>query len=428
MSESVIFDAIITGAGPAGLFCAINCCLNKDCRILVLEKMNSAGRKLLLSGSGSCNITHSGKIMDFQNRYGENGRFLRHAFSGFDNNSMIDYLNSNGIATIENENGKIFPESMKAREILDLLLHKCTESGVEILYNTKVQKIECIDGKFRVRASGQFFESRCCVITTGGLSYPATGSSGDGFKLAESLGHSITDITAALTPVNAIPAPDALTPGKKIPLELSGLTLQNSTIALYRNNQKIKTCSGDLLFTHTGLSGPVILDMSRYIEPGDIITVSFIHDNPESFENRFNMNSRTDGKRNIKNFLHTFLIPDRIIQTFLDISAISYNKKTSQISREERKQLIALSTAFPFKVISKGDYNIAMATHGGVSLKEINMHTMESKLVPGLFFAGEVMDIDGDTGGYNLQAAFSTGKLAGDNIYKRFCKTGSEHN
>ncbi|HPS57926.1 MAG TPA: NAD(P)/FAD-dependent oxidoreductase [Spirochaetota bacterium] len=416
MPESDIVDIIIIGAGPAGLFCAIHCCKDRTCRVLVLEKMNAAGRKLLLSGSGSCNITHSGKIKDFEHRYGNNGRFLRHAFSGFSNIDMVNYLNSNGIHTIETENGKIFPGSMKAREILDLLMSKCTDPGVEILYGHAVQNVQCKGGKFRVRASDRIFESTYCVITTGGLSYPGTGSSGEGLTLAENLGHKVTDTTPALTPVTVITAADALTPGTKSLPDLSGITIKNTSATLYRNNRKVTAYTGDLLFTHTGLSGPVILDMSRYIQTGDTVAVSLIQGTYESFEEEFILNSRKEGKRAIRNLLHSAGIPERIVQMILDTSSIPHDKKSSEISREERKKLASLVTAFPFIVISKDDYNMAMATHGGVSLEEINMRTMESKIMPGLFFAGEVMDIDGDTGGYNLQAAFSTGKLAGDTI------------
>ena len=156
MPEINIVDVIIIGAGPAGLFCAINCCQENNCRVLVLEKMNAAGHKLLLSGSGSCNITHSGKMQDFQNRYGNNGRFLRHAFSGFSNTDMVELLNNNGIRTVETENGKIFPESMKARQILDLLLQKTEDSGVLVLYGHAVHDVHFAEGTFRVRASGRF--------------------------------------------------------------------------------------------------------------------------------------------------------------------------------------------------------------------------------------------------------------------------------
>jgi predicted Rossmann fold flavoprotein len=332
---------------------------------------------------------------------------------------MVELLSSNGIRTVETENGKIFPESMKARQILDLLLQKTEDSGIQILYGHAVHDVHFAEGTFRVRASGQVFESRNCVITTGGLSYPGTGSSGDGFFLAEKLGHKVTRTTPALTPVTVTAAADALTPGKNPLPGLSGLTLKNTGVTLYRNNRKLTSNTGDLLFTHTGLSGPVILDMSRCIEPGDTVAVSFIQSTYETFEEEFILNSRTEGKRSIKNLLHSSGLPERAAQMILDALGIPHDKKSSGISREERKRLVTLITAFPFMVTSKGDYNVAMATSGGVSLDEINMRTMESKLIPGLFFAGEVMDIDGDTGGYNLQAAFSTGKLAGETISKR---------
>ncbi|NLV67532.1 MAG: NAD(P)/FAD-dependent oxidoreductase [Spirochaetes bacterium] len=415
-----LYDAIIIGAGPAGLFCAITCSKDKNHRVLVLEKMNTAGRKLLLSGSGSCNITHSGSIKSFVQKYGNNGSFLRHAFAAFSNNDLIEYLNNNGINTIEADNGKIFPESMKAGEILDLLLRKCNESGVEIMYGHKVHEILRDKGSFRVRASGKTFLSRYCVITTGGLSYPGTGSDGDGFRFSGDQGHTITELTPALTPVKTSTTIDALTPGSKPIPELSGITIKNASVTLNRNNRKFVTYTGDLLFTHDGLSGPVILDMSRYINPGDTLFVSFIHSSYESFEEEFILKSRNEGKRMVKNLLQSSGVPERIVQMILDLSRIPHDKKSSEINREERKKLVSLLRDCPFTVTSKDGFNVAMATHGGISLEEINMRTMESKLAPGLFFAGEVMDIDGDTGGYNLQAAFSTGKLAGDTIYRKF--------
>ena len=229
----------------------------------------------------------------------------------------------------------------------------------------------------------------------------------------------MTKTSPALTPVIVTAAADALTPGKKTLPDLSGIAIKNTSATLYRNNRILTTYTGDLLFTHTGLSGPVILDMSRYIQPGDMVALSFIQGTYELFEEKFIMNSRIEGKRSIKTFLHDSGIPERITQMILDTSGIPDDKKSSEISREERKKLASLVTAFPFIITSKGDYNMAMATHGGISLEEINIRTMESKIIPGLFFAGEVIDIDGDTGGYNLQAAFSTGKLAGDTIRSR---------
>jgi hypothetical protein len=252
------------------------------------------------------------------------------------------------------------------------------------------------------------------------LSYPGTGSDGDGFRFSGDQGHTITELTPALTPVKTSTTIDALTPGSKPIPELSGITIKNASVTLNRNNRKFVRYTGDLLFTHDGLSGPVILDMSRYINPGDTLFVSFIHSSYESFEEEFILKSRNEGKRMVKNLLQSSGVPERIVQMILDLSRIPHDKKSSEINREERKKLVSLLRDCPFTVTSKDGFNVAMATHGGISLEEINMRTMESKLAPGLFFAGEVMDIDGDTGGYNLQAAFSTGKLAGDTIYRKF--------
>ena len=412
------FDAIITGAGPAGLFCAVNCCNDKPYRILVPEKKHAAGRKLLLSGSGSCNITHSGSIKDFETRYGKNGRFLRHALAGFSNTDMVSFLSGNGIITIETDDGKIFPESMRAKDILDLLISLCNKSAIRIEYNSPVLDIEHTGRRFRVRAENLFFESDFCVIASGGASYPGTGSSGDGYRLAESLGHIIIPPKPALTPVTALTADTAFPP------ELSGLTIKNSIISIFRGSKLIESRSGDLLFTHTGLSGPAILDLSRNISPGDRILLSFTSHNREYIEEQFIILSRKEGRRSIKNLLHSFDIPERLVLLILEKTGIPRDKKSSEINRDERKRLMEYISAYPVTVAETGGFSIAMATAGGVSTSEINPRTMESKLVPGLFFAGEVMDIDGDTGGYNLQAAFSTGKLAAETIRKRIEQRG----
>ncbi len=379
----------------------------------MIEKKHAAGRKLLLTGSGSCNITHSGPIKNFESSYGPNGRFMRHALAGFSNTDMVSFLSGNGINTIETDNGKIFPETMQAKDILNLLIELCNKHDVTIVYDSPVSEMECTENKFRVRAENLIFESAFCVIASGGASYPVTGSSGDGYRLAELLGHTIIPPKPALTPVTA------LTPGTAFPPELSGLTVKNSTVSVIRAGKQVVSRRGDLLLTHTGLSGPAILDLSRNISPGDTIVLSFTSHTREYIEEEFILLSRKEGRRSIKNLLHSFDIPERLVLLILEKSGIPRDKKSSEISRYERKRLLEKITAYPVTVAQTGGFNIAMATAGGVSTGEINPRTMESTLVPGLFFAGEVMDIDGDTGGYNLQAAFSTGKLAADTISKR---------
>ena len=404
------YDVIIIGTGPAGLFCAINCAKKTDTKILVIEKNSSPGKKFLLSGTGQCNITHTGNISDFTSHYGDGGDFVKPALSAFTPAAMINFLNENDIPTVEKENGKIFPESMRAIDVLSMMIELCENNGIEFRFDFPVTETIYDNGKFTVSGENEKFTASVLVIATGGESYPATGSTGDGFKFAASLGHSIIEPGPSLTPVYIRSFPF---------MELSGISFRNRNISLFKNGKKTCSSSGDILFTHKGLSGPAILDMSRYISRGDIIEVSLTGKKTEEMNNDFIIESRIQGKKSIKTFLKNYDISERLIAMILAQEGIDPLKNVSEINKTERIKLFKSLGEYPFIVEGKGDFNIAMATTGGVCRDEIDKRTMESKIIPGLYFAGEVIDIDGDTGGYNIQWAFSSGKNAADAIKRK---------
>lgn len=394
------YDIIIIGAGPAGLFAGA--CIQSRNKALIIEKNKSAGKKLLMSGSGMCNITQSGSISDFSKHYGSGGKFIMPALREFSNKDLIEYLNARGMKTIERK-GKIFPASENARDVLNLLLNGCKSNRVVINYNEPVAKIEKDGDSFKIITDKDSYRCSKVLIATGGKSYPTTGSTGDGYYLAKSLGHIIEKPKPALTPVYIYNYRFK---------EISGVSIGNSKISLLRDGKVIHTYSGDIGFTHWGLSGPGILDMSRYIEAGDILKVNLIGQNPESFRQAINQAAESSGSTTIKRFLKAFAIPENLIKIILAELNLDTADRIAGIGKNHRTRLVESLCGYPFQVHRTGDFNIAMATKGGVSLSEVSPKTMESRLAPNLYFAGEVLDIDGDTGGYNIQAAFSTGRLA----------------
>ena len=408
-NQTGVYDIIVIGAGPGGLFCAINCSEISETKILVIEKNNSPGEKLLLSGTGQCNITHTGTVLDFVKHYGRNGGFVKPALNLFTPASMIKFLHENNILTAVKDNGKIFPKSNRAGDILNMMISICRRKDIEFIYNSPVKKIVYENGLFTLHSVNGKFKSRILVIATGGMSYPDTGSTGDGCKFAQGLGHKIIAASAALTPVYI----------KNFSFSrLSGISFKDRSISLFRNGEKIQSSYGDILITHKGLSGPGILDMSRYIDKGDMLKVSFSSKKSEEMNNEFITESRMYGNMGIKNFLKRFDLPERFIIEILSIEMINPAKNISEISKTERIGLFKSICEHTFIVEYKGDFNMAMATAGGVCTDEIDKHTMESKLVQNLYFAGEVIDIDGDTGGYNIQWAFSSGRAAAESIKK----------
>ncbi len=410
-----LFDLIVIGAGPAGLFCAASAS-GDGVKVLVLEKKKSPGRKLLISGSGRFNLTHDGEARAFLDHYGDAGRFLRPALLGFTNRDLVAFFEERGLAMVEMEGGKLFPQTQRSQDVLKVLLEECEANNVDIACGKTVTsvgklgegEVEAEDGgSFLVACGDEEHRSRLLVIACGGRSYPATGSTGDGYDFARSLGHSIAELGPVLTPVCIKDHPFS---------KLAGISLPDARISIFRG-RKVKEHRGDVLFTHQGLSGPGILDLSRSIRAGDVLRISLAGEKRrEDLERWLRDGSQKEGARNLRSVLLDLDLPARLASKILEILGIPQDLKCASLTREMRVGLADSLSGFPLTVEELGGYDCAMATRGGVNLSEVDSKTMESRLVPGLYFAGEVLDVDGDSGGYNLQAAFSTGILAARSI------------
>jgi len=407
---------VVIGGGPAGLFCAIQTA-GAGRRVVLLEKNAMPGAKLLLTGTGQCNITHTGAIRSFEAHYGKNGRFLRTALHGFSNDDLIRFFSGRGLAMAAEENGKVFPGTRASADVLSLLIRECREREVELRCGEQVEGIVQDRQGFIVRTGKTVYHARAVVITTGGMSYPKTGSTGDGYRFAAALGQPLTETAPALTPLKIRSFPFAA---------LSGISFACLPFSVWRDGKKVADYSGDLLFTHLGLSGPGVLDASRDIRPGDSIRLSFVGAmRREEFAQDLARRVQENTSWQVRTILAAYPVPERLNRKLLALSGIPDDLTCAHFSAAQRSKLVTNCTEFPLEVAALGEYQVAMATRGGVALEGVNPKTMESKIVPGLFFAGEVLDIDGDTGGYNLQAAFSTGYLAAQGVRKRWETAGT---
>ncbi len=406
MNQSITFDIIIIGGGPAGLFAAMN--LPKGTRIAVLEKNRALCRKLLISGAGRCNFTNANPIGEFLTRYGQHGKWLSNSLKAFDNGALRGLLSGAGVESYSDENGKVFPISENAEEIKTFLIENCHRNSVQIFSDCHVVGIKK-DGNnsFIVQTEDTEIASSALLIACGGKSYPSTGSSGDGYALAKSLGHSIVEPRPALTPVYFSPNPFE---------SISGVSLQNVSISLRRNAKAIHKHRGDIGFTHRGVSGPGILDISRYMLADDELVFCFADANEEQFSNDFIQFASANGSASLKSYLRRYGLPESLQQLLTERAQTEPNARMGDVSRNTRKALAEAFCALPIKIHALGGWKTAMATCGGVSTKEVSSRTMQSSICPGLFFAGEVLDIDGDSGGFNIQAAFSTGFAAAKGI------------
>lgn len=406
---------VIIGGGAAGLKAAVSAAYKyKDgsAEIVIIEKNSRPARKVMITGKGRCNVCNNCDIDTLINNIPRNPRFLYSAFSAFTPADTMSYFESVGVPLKTERGNRVFPVSDKAVDIVDALVNNVKACGVKIINDEAVAVLTENGAVSGVKlANGDILPADSVVVATGGVSYPVTGSTGDGYRFAKTLGHTVTEISGSLVPFNC---------HEGFCTHLSGLTLKNVTLSLYENGKKKPVYSemGEMLFTHFGISGPLVLSASAYVKSGKEYSVLIDMKPALSMEMLDNRILRDFSELQNKDFSNSLdgLLPKSLIPVVIKLSGIERDKKVNQISREERMRLCEIIKKFPLTVTGLRPVEEAIITRGGVSVKEINPTTMESKIVSGLFFAGEVIDVDAFTGGFNLQIAFSTGFLAGQNV------------
>jgi hypothetical protein len=412
----MMYDLIVIGSGPAGILAACSA-QSGGAKVLLVEKNPSLGKKLLITGKGRCNITNAGNIQEFITSY-NNGKFLYQAFSRYFNDDLIKLFESFGVETKVERGGRVFPVSDRSEDIVQALEKYLKKSGVTVMFSEKVERVVIESARglqakvcgVKLAQSDKVIKTGKVIVATGGLSYPGTGSTGDGYRMAEELGHKVVPLLPALVPMIT---------REKFVRELAGLSLKNVRVTAFADGKEIGSDYGEMLFTHFGVSGPIILTLSGAVaeclaqKKKVYISINFkMALDRDTLTARLLREFDGSGLKTIANILKT-LIPQSLIPVFLGLSGIDPEKKGSQISRNDREAIYKLLSDFRLDIAATRNFEDAIVTRGGVSLKEIDPRTMESKIIAGLYFCGEVIDIDGVTGGYNLQAAFSTGYLAG---------------
>jgi predicted Rossmann fold flavoprotein len=392
---------IIIGTGPAGLFAAANI---KDKKVLILEKNKEIGKKLLISGTGQCNLTHDGKIYEFFDKYGDKKNYMKKILKRFTNEDVINFFQERGLEVVKDKNGKYFPKSMRAKDVLNVLLEEISKNGHEIKTDSKVVKIAKGES-FRIFTKHGEFNSGSVLIATGGKSYPRLGTSGDGYKFAEYFEHNVVEPKPALTPVKI----------KNFNLQvLSGTSFNDVKIKI---KGKDVENSGDLLITHLGFSGPAIIDFSRYIYNDDVLQVSFLNfKNKDVVREDFWNKLKKYQNETIFSVLKKYDLTKKFILKMLNDLDISEKTFCGNLNKEKRNSVVDYLIEHEYYVEEIFGYDQAMVTAGGVDLKEIDVKTMMSKKIEGVFFAGEVLDVDGNTGGYNIQFALTTGKIVSESF------------
>lgn len=409
------YDVIVVGAGPSGLLAAGRAA-ELGGKVLVLEKMRKAGRKLLVTGKGRCNITNDAPISNFITHVYPNGRFLKNVFSQFFSKDILELLKNQGVETTLERGGRYFPKSNKSMDVLQALLNWVRKLKVEIRSGYRVEKL-IVEDKVIVglKANGKEFIAKNVILATGGNSYPATGSNGEGYELARKAGHTIEKVRPALVPLES---------DSEVAKKLQGLNLKNVKAVVWVNDKKKGEDFGEMLFTHFGLSGPIILTLSRMVvdalRENDKVEIT-VDLKPALDEQKLDKRLLRDlnehGKKKIVNIFRLWL-PSSMVPVFIDLLGLDPDKECHQVSSKERKQIRLLLKNMRFIITNHRSWKEAIITAGGIPTREISSKTMESKLVSGLYFAGEMIDVDAETGGYNLQIAYSTGWLAGNSCMK----------
>lgn len=413
---------VIIGGGPAGMLSAISAGTNKN-DVTILEKMNMLGRKLLITGKGRCNITSSIPIDEFIKNVPGNGKFLYSCLNNFTNEDILNILKEEGLQTKVERGNRVFPITDKSQDVLQALLNRLKKLKVKIEVGANVKEIlteqDIVNGvKYIQGGKEKVIKADKVILATGGKSYSATGSTGDGYELAKKVGHTVTEIKPSLVPIS--------TKGKDLEIcrRMQGLSLKNVAIKIKdaKNNKIIYEDFGEMIFTHFGVSGPIILSGSahllRYkkedIRQGNIKLIIDLKPalDVQKLDDRILRDFSLEKNKIFKNSLDN-LLPQKMISTVIELSGIDQNKKVNEITREERVRLVQLLKNFEITLHDFRPIEEAIITAGGISIKEINPKTMESKLIKGLYFAGEIIDVDAYTGGFNLQIAYSTGYTAG---------------
>jgi len=405
---------IVIGEGAAGLMAAGQAAEN-GAETLLLGKMDRPGCKLRLTGNGRCNLTNTDPLPEFITHFHPDGRFLRQALSQFFSDDLRAFFDRLGVPTIVEQNRFVFPASGKAADVVDALVRWIEEKGACLKMMSPVEGLIAEQGRITGVRAGQkngtkhIYNADAVILATGGASYPSTGSSGDGYRLAQPVGHTIVPIRPALVPLET---------AGDLAQKLQGLSLENVKITVLANEKKITQTAGEILFTHFGLSGPAVLSLSGSVvdelTAGKKVTIAIdlVPDvNEGQLETLLVRKLAENGRKQVSSLIKTFL-PARLCELCCELTGISPEKQAGQITAAERRKLKTWLKSFRLDITGHRGFNEAIVTSGGVSTKEIDPRTMASRLVKGLYFAGEVLDIDGDTGGYNLQAAFSTASLA----------------
>jgi len=404
------YDVAVIGGGPAGMMAAGRAG-EKGAKVVLIEKNRKLGLKLLITGKGRCNVAHNEtNLREFVNKFGSNGKFLFSSLSKFGIEDTINFFEKRRVPLKVERGNRIFPKSDSSRDVVRALVGYLMKYKVNIKTGSDVRKIKPLSKKIILKNGDEILADNF-IICTGGKSYPITGSTGDGYRWLKKLGHTINELRPALTP---------LILKETFIRELEGLSLKNVEISLYKNNKKIDSRFGEAIFTSRGMSGPIILDLSKRVgeemekESDLVLRIDF---KPAldfgKLDQRIQRDFKKTNNKIFKNSLND-LLPQKLIPIILKLSGIDLNKKVNLITSLERKKILHLLKEFDLHIKKLDDYRKAIITSGGVKLNEIDPLTMKSKIIPNLSLAGEVLDLDGPTGGYNLQICWTTGYVAGD--------------
>ena len=403
----------VIGGGAAGMMAACQAAAGGN-EVTILEQNEKLGKKLFITGKGRCNLTNAGEMDDLFANVMSNRKFLYSAFYGFDNQQVISFFEEQGLSTKVERGNRVFPRSDHSSDVIAAMKRALDRAGVRVRLHTRAEQLLTEENHV---TGVQLSDDRCLlsdavIVATGGLSYPSTGATGDGYRMAESSGHRLVECTPSLVPFET---------EETWVKELQGLSLRNVSVLVLHGKKKLYEDFGEMLFTHFGVSGPLILSASGSIKPklfSEGLKL-FIDLKPALFEEQLDQRILRDfdGMKN-KQFQNALvhLLPAKMIPVVIRLSGIRPEKRVNEISREERQSLVNLLKNLPLTIKGLRGWNEAIITKGGVSVKDVNPSTMESKLVQGLYFCGEVLDLDALTGGYNLQIAWSTGYLAGSSI------------